>query len=103
MIKVCEQMQQLRKMLDEKGIPWQDVSDDWSRDDFEMWIVRTHFEYKGFRWSAANGFGVYGGWGGANPNNNENMGLLELYNFNDEPCGWLTAEEVMERIGANED
>lgn len=68
--------------------------------DWPMWLCRTWFEYKGTKWSAINGFGTYGGWFGANPgaSEEENLGLLELYNGHDDPKGWLTAEEVMRFI-----
>lgn len=84
-----------------KNIPWQDHSEDMTRNkDWPMWYCRTWFEYKGFKWSAINGFATYGGWLGANPgaSEKENLGLLELYNGYDDPKGWLTAEEVMRFI-----
>lgn len=31
-MKVCEQMQELRNLLDEKNIPWEDHSEDMTRD-----------------------------------------------------------------------
>lgn len=100
MMKVCEQMAVLRKLLDKKNIPWEDCNYD-GEENSEVWICRTHFEYKGQKWSAVNGFGTYGGFDGANfptCGESENLGLLELYNGHDEPKGWLTAEEVMKEI-----
>lgn len=105
-MKVCEQMQQLRNLLDEKKIPWEDHSEDMTRDkDWPMWFCRTHFEYKGIEWSVINGFGTYGGWFGANPGATEenNMGLLELWEHSSDPKGWLRAEDVMKEIEKNGD
>ncbi len=106
MMVVCNEMQQLRKFLDEKNIPWEDASDDMTRTkDFTVWICRTHFEYKGRKYSVANGFGTYGGWFGFNPGNTEkeNMGLLELYDWQHDPHGWLMAEDVMKLIEKGEE
>ncbi len=100
-MEVCKQMQQLRKLLDKKNIPWEDHSEDMTKDkDWPMWFCRTWFKYKGIKWSVINGFGTYGGWFGANPGHSEkeNMGLLELYDGNSDPKGWLTAEDVMKEI-----
>lgn len=100
-MKVCEQMQQLRNLLDEKNIPWEDHSEDETRDkDWPMWFCRTWFEYKGIKWSVINGFGTYGGWFGANPgaSEEENLGLLELWNHESDPKGYLTADDVMKEI-----
>lgn len=42
---VCEEMQKLRKMLDEKGIEWRDNSEVMSESkEWPMWICRTYFE-----------------------------------------------------------
>lgn len=97
-MKVVSEMEKLRSLLDEKGILWDDISDTLSENkEYPMWIVRTHFWYKGKRWSAANGFGTYGGWAGANlvESEKKNLGLIELYDFESEPRGWLTADDVM--------
>ena len=53
-------MEKLRRLLDEKGIIWDEINEVFREDkDYPMWIVRTHFWYKGKRWSAINGFGTY--------------------------------------------
>ena len=88
-----------------KKIEWVDASAEMSE-----WvkIARTHFTYKGFNVSVANGFGTYGGWSGANIGADEekdNLGLLEVYiPLVGDPGGWLKAEEAMkfieERLGA---
>ena len=51
--------------------------------------------------SVINGFGTYGGWFGANPGTTEkeNMGLLEIMIEDNEPVGWLKAENIMEVMG----
>lgn len=101
MMVVCNEMQQLRNLLDEKNIPWEDCSEDMTHaENWPMWFCRTHFEYKGIKWSAINGFGSYGGWHGLNPGNTEkeNLGLLELWNHESEPKGYLTADDVMKEI-----
>ena len=104
-MKICEEMQKLRQMLDEKNIPWHDASEIMSEDkEWPMWICRTHFEYKGMKIFVANGFGTYGGWFGANPGTTEeeNMGLLEIMIEDNEPVGWLKAEDIMEILGEKE-
>lgn len=102
MMQVCAEMKKLRKLLDKKRIAWIDKSDDFEKRNPEFWIVRTHFEYKGKKWSAINGFGTYGGWNGANfprMEEKDNMGLIELMAMNEgEPKGWLTAEDVIKEI-----
>ena len=72
--------------------------------EWPIWICRTHFEYKGIKFSVINGFGTYGGWYGANPGMTEdkNMGLLELMIEDNEPVGWLKAENIMEILGEKE-
>lgn len=103
MMKICDEMQQLRKMLDERNIPWEDDSEDMTHDDFIMWIARTHFEFNDIEYSVINGFGTYGGWHGLNPGieENENTGLLELMG-GDIQCGWLTANDVIMIITGEE-
>ncbi|MEE1037813.1 MAG: hypothetical protein U0K95_01500 [Eubacterium sp.] len=105
MMTVCDEMKELRKMLDEKNIPWHDASDVMSEDkDWPVWICRTHFEYDGLKISVVNGFGTYGGWYGANPGMTEekNMGLLEIMIEDNEPVGWLKAEDIMKILGEKE-
>jgi len=97
-------MKRLRKMLNEKNIPWYDASDIMSESkEWPVWICRTHFEFKGLKISVVNGFGTYGGWFGANPGmtEDENMGLLEIMIVGKVIRGWLKAEDVMEIIGEN--
>lgn len=102
---VCEEMKKLRKMLDKKGIEWHDASETASeRKDWPIWYCRTRFEYNGLKFSVINGFGSYGGWYGANPGTTEeeNMELLEIMIEDNEPVGWLKAEDIMEILGEKE-
>ena len=98
-MEVCEEMQLLRNYLDVKKIPWHDDSEEFetSKKDFEMWICRTKFIYKAHKVSVINGMGTYGGWGGANLSE-VNLGLLEIMIDDNEPFGWLNAEECMELL-----
>lgn len=79
------QMEELRKMLDEEGIEWKDLS-----DYNEPVFIRTHIPTDYGTISIAIGRGTYGG----------TMGFLELYIINGgyEPIGWLTAEEAFKTI-----
>lgn len=98
MIKVCEEMQQFRKMLDEKGIKWEDCSEEMKiHEDWPIWICRTHFEYNHINWSVVNGYATYGGWYGTinlAENEEKNLGLLEIWNKISDPIGWLLAKEA---------
>jgi len=85
-----------------KNIPWYDASDIMSESkEYPVWICRTHFEFKGLKISVVNGFGTYGGWCGANPGmtEDENMGLLEIMIEDNDPVGWLKAEDIMKILG----
>ena len=89
---VCEEMQKLRDYLDIKEITWKDVSDDFGNG---LWICRTHFDFKDYRWSVINGSGTYGGF---YINEKKNPGLLELMVScvnGGEPIGSLKAEDVI--------
>ena len=93
---MVEEMIALRNKLDEKGIEWTDES---QKFEFclggKLGIDRTHFNYKGKKISVINGYGTYGGLGILS---DENEGLLELYDFESEPIGYLTADEVMKEL-----
>ena len=80
---MCNEMIKLRKMLNDEGIEWSDVS-----CLYFLTINRTHFEHRKYHWSVINGYGTYGG----------DEGLLELMSNavnGGEPIGYLTAEECM--------
>lgn len=88
-----------------KNIPWHDASEIMSESkEWPVWICRTHFEHKGLKISVVNGFGTYGGWAGANSGmeEDENMGLLEIMIEDNDPVGWLKAEDIMEVMGEKE-
>lgn len=84
-----QEMIKLRQMLDDMGIEWEDVSEHHGIL-IDITIYRTHFEHKGRHISVIIGHGTYGG----------NKGLLEMWDGNGEPEGYLTAKEVIERIKA---
>lgn len=88
------EMQKFRNLLDDAGIEWTDMSVGGS-----LPIEATHFEYKGKIWSVIHGFGTYGGW-----NNSicDDRGLLEIWDGNEEPIGFLTAEEAFKIITGEE-
>ena len=93
---MVDEMVRLRSLLDENGIPWVDKSTqrltypkELGFDD--IFISRTHFEYRNYFWSAINGCGTYG----------EEEGLIELMSNavnGGEPIGYLTADEVMNLV-----
>lgn len=86
---ICDEMQKLRDGLDERNIPWNDLTD---KDD--LWICRTHFWIKGDRWSVIHGFGSYGGFNSFE----KDKQLLECKYGGNEPIGWLTADEVLKMV-----
>lgn len=93
---MVEEMTKLRKMLTEHGIKWYDNS---MPKNYPLQIDRTHFDYKGYIWSAVNGFGTYGGYDKFR--NKENQGLLELMSAavnGGDPIGYLTADQVMDYV-----
>lgn len=86
---VCEEMQKLRDGLDERKIPWKDLTD---KDG--LWICRTHFRIKGDSWSVVHGYGSYGGFNSFE----KDKQLLECMYGGNEPDGWLTAAEVLKMV-----
>ena len=86
---VCEEMQKLRDGLDERKIPWKDLT-----DQDNLWICRTHFLIKGDRWSVIHGYGSFGGFNSFE----EDKQLLECMCGENEPIGWLTADEVLKMV-----
>lgn len=92
---ICEEMQKLRNYLDKKEIAWKDVSENFGRG---LWICRTHFDFKDYKWSVVNGSGTYGGF---YIDEKKNPGLLELMVDcvnGGEPIGSLKAEDVIKYI-----
>lgn len=99
--RICYEMQKLRNMLDEKGIKWTDMSDEYD-DPFGGWFIhRTHFDYAGKHISVVHGYGTYGGLTRLDETDPE---LLEMWiqDGNHYPEGWMTAEEVMMTLEACE-
>lgn len=96
-VEVCEEMKKLRKWLDEQGIQWFDDSDDPEIIGKKYQICRTKFEIGNYDFSVIHGFGTYGGkW--YYDGEFFDKDLLECRSGNHEPVGWLTAEDVIERI-----
>lgn len=92
---MVDEMIRLRTLLDQNGISWVDKSErltypkELGFDD--IFISRTHFEFRNYHWSAINGCGTYG----------EEEGLIELMSNavnGGEPIGYLTADEVMNLV-----
>lgn len=91
---MCEEMIKLRKWLDEHGIEWRD--DSYTYDD-DFFIHRTKFTVGDRDFSVINGRGTYGGF---NSMSSYNQGLLEMWiNEKGEPTGFLTAEDVIAKVG----
>ena len=103
-MEVCKEMQQLRELLDEKGIEWEEHSETYEGTAIDMWICRTWFEYKGNKVSVINGFGTYGGYDGFD--SKDNLGRLEMMNGATEPIGFLMADDIFsildEKISVDE-
>lgn len=101
-MKIPNEMSKLRTMLTEMGIKWQDKSDIYpedkildimnrcnvSREIADVSIYRTHFNAIGYHYSVIWGYGTYGG----------EDGLLEMMVDDEEPTGWLTAEDVISNV-----
>ena len=110
-IFMCNEMEKLRKQLDKRNIPWEDKSTICPEEHIALQIrfgvepnyadttvYRTHFSYKNTSFSVVNGYGTYGGY---DPDEGKNKGLLEVAAGTEgEIKGWLTAEQVMDLIGA---
>lgn len=92
----CVELENLKKILDDKKIEWFDMSEYNSIDDVDLSIERIHIFQKNIHFSIVNGFGTYGGY---RTFDNKNLGLLELYGTGiDDPIGFLTAEEAFEKM-----
>lgn len=90
-VYVCPEMQKLRDILTEKEIEWHDGSCEKTQ------ICQTIIKIGRKRWSAINGFGTEGG---KKKIDDPNFGLLELWDYTkNDPAGWLSAENVLEKIG----
>lgn len=98
---VTNEMAAFRKLLTASDIRWIDDSS-LSKYPYDgMWICRTHFNIDGTNWSVIHGYGSIGGFTGAFEKSTEGMkfysghddGLLEVYDFSNDPVGFLTAKD----------
>lgn len=101
-MKFPNEMQKLRTMLTEMGIKWQDKSAIYpedkildimnrfnvSREIADVSIYRTHFTAIGCHYSVIYSYNTYGG----------EEGLLEMMVDDEDPTGWLTAEDIIGQI-----
>lgn len=108
-MRLCKEMIKLRHLLTNMGIDWCDESTiipeeyinlmetqtKLGREFLDSTIFRTHFEVDGTHYSVINGYGTYGGF---IPHQNKNYGLLECMVGDNEPIGWLSADDVIDII-----
>lgn len=108
-MRLCKEMIKLRHLLTNMGIDWCDESTiipeeyinlmetqtKLGREVLDSTIFRTHFEVNGTHYSVINGYGTYGGF---IPHQNKNYGLLECMVGDNEPKGWLSADDVIDLI-----
>lgn len=88
---MTKEMQLLRQMLEENGIPYGDNS-----QGEPLPMTRTYFSYNGNQYSVIHGNGSYGGWDSFNQ---KDKGLLEMMvNKDGNPIGYLKAEEIMKFV-----
>lgn len=91
-MKMCKEMRKLRKWLTKNKIPWIDHSD----NSEHYYMCRTKFGVNGNDFSVINGRGSYGGYHSLYE---KNQGLLECWvNHKGEPEGYLTADDVIQKI-----
>lgn len=89
----CPEMRKLKQVLRAKHIKFECPDD----ADEPYAIARVHFTVNGQRWSCIHGYGSYGGGSVMKAD----KGLLELYDFQHEPIGYLTADDVIREVGLN--
>ena len=89
---MIQEMIKLRQMLDAEGIKWHDKSDK-ERNLYS--IDRTHFDYRGYSFSAIHGYATYGGYSSWTGKDDEKIELMTNAYNDGNPVGWLSAEEVM--------
>lgn len=89
---MTKEMQRLRDMLDERGIKWVDAS-----SYIGCSLTRTRFWVGDKMCYVIHGYATYGGY---NPITEVDEGLLELLctQIDPEPFGWLTADDVIEKV-----
>lgn len=107
---ICREMIRLRNWLDKNNIEWVDkssvISDEQFGDligndclglpmeCFDTSIFRTHFKYNNHKVSVIYGYGTYGGF---SPEKKDYK-LLEMRIDDNEPDGWLTADDVINKF-----
>lgn len=107
-MKICEEMIKLRNWLDEEGVLWVDKSSITSQGYIDLMakfeiepqyadttIHRTYIPFREHSISVINGYGTYGGF---EPLENKNYGALEMMIDDNEPVGWLSAENVIQKL-----
>ena len=93
---MSDEMINLRRALDARGVEWQNASDNLDRSFpfLNLIIYRTHWTYNGHRYSAICGLGTWGG----------DKGLLEMWaDWMDDHKGSLTATEVLQLMEDNDE
>lgn len=97
---VPNEMKELRRLLDEKGIAWKDFTQPFDgpslllidlfnpNNAFDNIVYRTWFEHNGHKVSVIIGHGTYG----------NDYGLLETRIDECEPKGYMTASHVLTMI-----
>lgn len=81
------EIEKLRSFLDKNSIDYE--VRDWGESGNGSWVgYNLHVLNGDIRYSFLLSKGSYG----------REEGLIEFYNFNDEPTGWLTADECMKII-----
>lgn len=109
MLKMCQEMIKLRDLLSNHNIEWFDnstIMSDKTVDKLvklghekkycDTTIYRTFFKFNGLEISVINGYGTYGGY---DPCTGDNNGLLEIWDGEHEVEGWLTAEQIINMLG----
>lgn len=102
----CDEMIKLRIYLDERGIEWEDKSEDYGSfigGEEDFWICRTHFCINSYHVSVINGYGTYGGFNSLHHIDNEGLleimsDLCKLAGWEDNPAGYKTAEDIIALI-----
>lgn len=89
---IPDEMLKLRNILNARDIKWFDRTERPSFSLLDLTIWRTCFMYKGREWSVISGYGTYGG----------QEGLLEVMVDNYNPCGRMTAREVLMMMDGGE-
>ena len=93
-LKLCPEMEKLRKLLNKNNISWCDASEN-CKFIADYWTERTRFKYNGHIFSAIHGYGSHGG---LRFHKKVDPGLIELLIDDDKMEGFLRAEEVIIKV-----